>query len=103
MLWAASTPLTATQVQAELGSPLATTTVSTILTRLVEKGLAVRSQVPGSRAFRYAPAQERAEHAADQMRAFLDSVEERRAVLAHFLGRLTTAERRALRDLLRRR
>ena len=102
-LWAAPGPLTATQVQTELGNALAPTTISTILVRLVDKGLAVRSQEAGTKAFRYAPAQERAQHAAEQMHAFLDSVDEPRAVLTHFLGRLSPAERRTLRDLLQRR
>jgi predicted transcriptional regulator len=42
-LWAASRPLTAGEVNAEVGSRLAYNTVQTILSRLTEKRLVVRA------------------------------------------------------------
>ena len=102
-LWASDHPLTAAEVQAQLGGELAATTVITILGRLVAKDMVVRSRADSERVFRYAPTHERAEHAAEQMFAFLGTGDDRRAVLARFLGRLSAADRRAIADLLRRR
>lgn len=95
--------MTAAEVQAELGGDLATTTVITILTRLVSKGMVERHRDPGDRAHRYAPTRERAEDAAERMYAFLGTEPDRRAVLARFLGRLSAADRRTVLDLLGRR
>jgi predicted transcriptional regulator len=102
-LWAAEHPLTAAEVQADLGDGLATTTVITILTRLMAKGQVARVRSAKERVYRYAATRERAEHVAEQMFAFLGTGEERRAVLARFVGRLSPADRRAIVDLLRRR
>ena len=101
-LWAADRPLTAAEVQAELGGELAATTVITILTRLMAKDQVERVRGVGERVYRYSPTHERAQHAADQMVAFLGSGEDRRAVLARFLGRLSAADRRAVVQMLRR-
>lgn len=102
-LWAADAPLTAAEVQAHLDADLAATTIITILNRLVDKGMVERTRAAGSRAHRYAPTRERAEHAADRMYAFLETDADRRAVLARFVGRLSADDRRAVLDLLRRR
>lgn len=102
-LWAADAPLTAADVQAQLGGDLATTTVITILNRLVEKQMVERTRNDGERSYRYAPTRQRAEHAADRMYAFLEAGADRDAVLARFIGRLSAADRRAMLDLLRRR
>ena len=102
-LWAARGPLTAGEVQAELGDDLALTTVITILTRLVTKGIVRRSRTEGERAYRYAPCQERAEHAAQQMLDLLGTGNERRSVLARFVGSLSPSDRSALGELLGRR
>jgi predicted transcriptional regulator len=101
-LWAADRPLTAAEVQAGLGGELAATTVVTILTRLMGKGRVERVRTAGERVYRYAATREHAEYAADQMLAFLGSGEDRRAVLARFLGRLSAADRRAMVQMLRR-
>jgi predicted transcriptional regulator len=101
-LWAADGPATAAEVQAQVGGELATTTVLTILTRLMAKDQVERVREPGERVYRYAVTRERAEHAADQMHAFLGSGEERRATLARFVSRLSRAERRAMAELLQR-
>ena len=102
-LWAADDPVTAVQVQSSLGTDLAVTTVITILNRLVDKGLATRTRAAGERAFRYAAVSERADHAADRMYAFLEGDSDHGAVLARFIGRLSDEDRRAMRDLLKRR
>jgi len=102
-LWAADSALTATEVQTHLGADLAATTIITILNRLVDKGMVERTRAPGERAYRYAATRERAEHAADQMYAFLETDADHRAVLSRFVGRLSADDRRAVLDLLRRR
>ena len=102
-LWAADTPLTAAEVQVQLGADLAATTIITILNRLVDKKMVERTRAAGERPYRYAATRERAEHAADRMYAFLETDADRRAVLARFVGRLSAADRRAMLDLLRSR
>jgi predicted transcriptional regulator len=99
-LWASSSALTPSDVRDLLPGDLAYTTVLTILRRLHDKGLVVREQPAGSRAYAYAPAVEQAELAAKQMHAFMAAGDDRRAVLARFLGRLSAADRRTLKDLL---
>ncbi|MBW8825239.1 MAG: BlaI/MecI/CopY family transcriptional regulator [Acidobacteria bacterium] len=101
-LWAADRPLTAAEVQGQLAGELAATTVITILSRLMEKGQVERRRAAGERVYRYAVTRERAEHAAEQMHAFLGTGDQRRATLARFITRLSRADRRALADLLRR-
>jgi predicted transcriptional regulator len=101
-LWAADAPMTAGEVQAQLGD-LAATTIITILNRLVDKGLVERKRAAGERAHRYAATRERAEHAANRMYALLEPDVDHRAVLARFVGRLSAADRRAVLDLLRKR
>ena len=100
-LWAADGPLTAAEVREQLGGDLAYTTVLTILRRLFDKSIAVRTPADSGRAYRYAPALEQAEHAAQQMHAFMTSSSDSRAVLARFLGHLSAADRRTLSTLLR--
>jgi predicted transcriptional regulator len=100
-LWAADGPLTAAEVREQLDGDLAYTTVLTILKRLFDKGIAVRTPAESGRAFRYAPAVEQAEHAAQQMHAYMAASSDSRAVLARFLGQLSPADRRTLSDLLR--
>src|SRR5262245_36218995 len=63
-LWAEPLPLTPTQLHGTLGRDLAYNTVHTILTRLCDKGLVVRTTIDGRPA--YAPAQGAAEWAAGQ-------------------------------------
>jgi predicted transcriptional regulator len=101
-LWAADRAMTPAQVREEIPGDLAYTTVLTILRRLYDKGVLLREPVDGSRAFAYAPAMDEAEHAAEQMHAYLESGSNREAVLTRFLGRLTAAERSTLSSLLRK-
>jgi predicted transcriptional regulator len=101
-LWAAEEPLSPAQVRERVGGELAYTTVLTILRRLFDKGLAVRSPAPAGRSYCYAPALEQAEHAAQQMHAFVAASDDSSAVLRRFLGHLTAADRTTLAALLRR-
>ncbi|MGC0417266.1 BlaI/MecI/CopY family transcriptional regulator [Embleya sp. AB8] len=104
ILGAAERPLTPGEVRAALdtgpGGPLARTTVVTILTRLLDKGVVVRT--PAGRAFAYAPVTDLATMAADRMRAVLDREPDRRSVLARFVSRLDQDDERHLRELLDR-
>lgn len=100
-LWRADEPLSPGQVREALGGDLAYTTVMTILTRLHDKGSVTRTRL--GRAFVYTPAFEQAELAASQMRELLDRGQDRRAVLARFVGTLSRDDERTLAALLRRR
>jgi predicted transcriptional regulator len=98
ILWAADGPLTPAQIQVALGRELAYNTVHTILTRLCDKGLVVRTTVDGRPA--YAPAQGAAEWAAGQMRAVLERGADRAAILHRFVSSLSPDDERALRAVL---
>ncbi|WP_034092609.1 BlaI/MecI/CopY family transcriptional regulator [Streptacidiphilus albus] len=102
VLWAGSGPLTPADVQSALGGGLARTTVATILSRLHEKGVVVRTRV--GRAFAYAPAQEAQDApglAARRMRSELDKGADRQTVLARFVSGLSPDDEQLLRALLR--
>jgi predicted transcriptional regulator len=102
LLWTAEVPLSPAEVQAQLGGDLAYNTVLTILTRLVEKGLARRrANVTGGRGYEYFPAEDQATFAARRMRAVLDGPGDRRAVLRQFTADLDEADAELLRALLR--
>lgn len=98
-LWAAGRPLTPGEVLEELGDRLAYTTVMTALSRLHEKGAVERER--SGRAYAYTPVLDQAGIAATRMRALLDAREDRRAVLARFVGSLSDDDERALAALLR--
>lgn len=97
-LWAQPLPLTPIQLHTTLGRDLAYNTVHTILTRLCDKGLVVRTSVDGRPA--YAPAQGAAEWAAGQMRAVLERGADRAAILHRFVSSLSPADEQALRAVL---
>ena len=98
-LWAADEPLTPAAVQTLLGGELAYTTVMTALTRLHEKGVVSRGRV--GRAYAYKAVLDEPGIAAAQMQQLLESGEDRRAVLARFVGSLSDDDERALIELLR--
>ncbi|HEY7177218.1 MAG TPA: BlaI/MecI/CopY family transcriptional regulator [Micromonosporaceae bacterium] len=98
-LWAASGPVTATAVQAQLGGDLAYGTITTILGRLRAKGLVVRTQI--GRTYEYAPKQDAASHTASRMHSLLVSRTDRAAVLARFVSELSPEEERLLQAVLR--
>jgi len=98
-LWAASGPVSATAVQAELGGDLAYGTITTILGRLRAKGLVVRNQV--GRTYTYQPAQDAASHTASRMHSLLISRGDRAEVLARFVSELSPEEEQLLQAVLR--
>ena len=97
-LWSAAEPLSPGEVQASLDGGLAYATVSTILTRLHEKGLVVRTKV--ERTNFYTPSLEESEHVSEQVRRLLDRGDHS-AVLQGFLDGLSPDDERLLRRLLR--
>jgi len=102
VLWAEAAPLSPGQVQQRLGRDLAYNTVQTILTRLLEKGLARRRvNLAGGRGYEYFAAEDRTTAAARRMRAVLDGPGDRGAVLRRFTADLEPADADLLRALLR--
>ncbi|MFF7275180.1 BlaI/MecI/CopY family transcriptional regulator [Streptomyces griseorubiginosus] len=97
-LWAADTPLTPAQVQAELASDLARTTVTTILSRLHEKGTLERER--RGRGFAYRPVADPHGLTALRMHGELDRDSDRATVLARFVDRLSPDDEQILRQLL---
>jgi predicted transcriptional regulator len=101
-LAAADRPLTPAEVQTELGSDLAYTTVMTTLSRLHAKHALVRS--PHGRAFAYElvgdAAGARASVTAHQMHKLLAAGTDRASVLSHFVESLDGDSERLLRELL---
>lgn len=87
-LWDSSEPLTVRQVHERLSRDrdLAYTTVMTVLDRLAKKG--VVTQQRADRAYRYVPAQTRAEMTAAIMLDALSATGDQDAALAYFVGRL---------------
>jgi predicted transcriptional regulator len=101
-LWSAPGPLTVVEVMESVAdNQLAYSTVHTILSRLVAKGLVVRERV--GRADRYASTRAADDLAAERMHAVLNAGADRTAVLGRFVDRLSRADERALRRLLDRR
>ncbi|GAA2580142.1 BlaI/MecI/CopY family transcriptional regulator [Streptomyces tubercidicus] len=97
-LWAAEGPLSAAEVQSALGGQLARTTITTILTRLHDKGAVSRSRA--GRGFAYSPIQDSAGLTARRMRSELDKQDDRSTALARFVSQLTSEDEQLLRVLL---
>ncbi|GAA1520100.1 BlaI/MecI/CopY family transcriptional regulator [Kribbella lupini] len=97
-LWASRTPLTTSQVQAQVGAGLAYNTVQTILTRLAAKGLLERAE--RGRAHVYWPTKDEASSAAAQLRTTLRAVGDRGKVLREFAAGLDDDEAEILRQWL---
>ncbi|MGY3684973.1 BlaI/MecI/CopY family transcriptional regulator [Streptomyces sp. TE33382] len=97
-LWAADGPQTAGQVQRSLTGELARTTVTTILSRLFEKGAVGRER--SGRGFAYFPVQDTHGVTARRMHHELDKDTDRHTVLARFVSDLGPEDERILRDLL---
>jgi predicted transcriptional regulator len=98
VLRAADGPATAGWVQERLGGDLAYTTVITILTRLLAKGVVTRERA--GRSFVWTPVSDEAGLAAHRMRKLLDGESDREAVLASFVTSLEPDDERLLRELL---
>lgn len=87
-LWAAGRPFGVRDVMGSLsGKPRAYTTVMTILTRLIEKGLVRR--LPAGRTFVYEPAGSEAELSAGVIREVLEGSRDPQAVLARFVEQIS--------------
>ncbi|QLJ02025.1 BlaI/MecI/CopY family transcriptional regulator [Streptomyces sp. NEAU-sy36] len=100
-LWAAGGPRTPGQIQAVLGADLARTTVTTILSRLHDKGVVERQRK--GRGYVYSPVQEVQDAhglTARRMHSELDRDSDRETVLARFVAQLSPDDERILRDLL---
>ncbi|MFF2811096.1 BlaI/MecI/CopY family transcriptional regulator [Streptomyces sp. NPDC058000] len=97
-LWAAGEPLTPAEVQGELDGRLARTTVTTILSRLHDKGAVSRSRA--GRGFAYSPIHDSAGLTARRMRSELDKQDDRITALARFVSELTIEDEQLLRSLL---
>ncbi|SCF60556.1 Predicted transcriptional regulator [Streptomyces sp. Ncost-T10-10d] len=97
-LWAAGTPLTPGEVQGAIGAALARTTVTTILSRLYEKGTVTRTRA--GRGFAYTPTEDAPGLTARRMHSELQKEEDRSTVLARFVSQLTDEDEQLLRDLL---
>ncbi|MET7762369.1 BlaI/MecI/CopY family transcriptional regulator [Streptomyces sp. NPDC005393] len=97
-LWAADGPLTPADVQRTLGGALARTTVTTILTRLHDKGAVARARA--GRGYAYTPTQDSPGLTARRMRSELEKEEDRETVLARFVSELSDDDERLLRSLL---
>ncbi|MEU0050379.1 BlaI/MecI/CopY family transcriptional regulator [Streptomyces sp. NPDC006184] len=97
-LWAAGTPLTPGRVQQELAADLARTTVTTILSRLHEKGAVDREQ--HGRGYAYYPVHDAAGLTARRMHGELDRDTDRETVLARFVAQLSPDDEQVLRRLL---
>ncbi|MFE3830289.1 BlaI/MecI/CopY family transcriptional regulator [Streptomyces sp. NPDC059092] len=97
-LWAADGPLTPGRVQEQLGGSLARTTVTTILSRLYEKGAVTR--VRAGRGYAYTPTEDAPGLTARRMHSELAKDEDRSAVLARFVSQLNDEDERLLRSLL---
>ncbi|MFJ9820931.1 BlaI/MecI/CopY family transcriptional regulator [Streptomyces sp. NPDC101151] len=97
-LWSAGAPRTPGQVQLSLGADLARTTVTTILTRLHDKGMVERQRQ--GRGYAYFPLQDAQGLTARRMHSELDRDSDRETVLARFVAQLSPDDERILRDLL---
>ena len=97
-LWAAGAPMTATDVQREIGGELAYNTVQTILIRLLEKNVLQRRRA--GRGHEYWPVEDAATAAATRMRAALADRSDRHAVLQQFAASLDESDAAVLRKLL---
>lgn len=88
----------APEVHQAIAPDLAYTTVTTVLTRLWEKGRVERTR--RGRSYVYSPVRSEAEHRADSMTTTLSASADRGAVLSSFVDGLTPTDVALLRDLL---
>lgn len=96
-LWSAG-PLAATELRDALADRgLALTTVHTVLGRLEQKGFVLHDD---GRPRRFRARGTREEHAAELMHEVLGQAADRQAVLARFVGGVSSEEMRMLRALL---
>jgi predicted transcriptional regulator len=97
-LWAGGRPLSPAEVLTAIGGGLAYTTVVTILTRMVDKGILTRTKA--GRMFTYLPVADASGLAARRMLAQLEREKDKAKVLLHFVDVLSPAEEDVLRAIL---
>ena len=100
IMWANDDAMTPAEVLEALGTDLAYTTVMTIQTRLLEKGLVERQR--RGRAYAYRPTVTEAELRASKMSDALTAAKDRDAVLGRFVDTLSASEAASLRGILER-
>ncbi|MEU9867905.1 BlaI/MecI/CopY family transcriptional regulator [Actinomadura sp. NPDC048021] len=98
VLQGAGDALTAAEVRRRLDERLAYSTVVTILSRMHDKGLLVRTKA--GRAFRYAPVSDEPGLAAHRMHQVMNGRPDREAVLVRFVEALSGEDERRVRELL---
>lgn len=98
VLWAAGAPLSPGEINDRLDAGYAYTSVATILTRLLAKGLVARS--PAGRAFVYEASVDESDLAARRIGEVLDATSDRSQVLSKFIGGLSAKEMRAIKAAL---
>lgn len=96
-LWAVE-EAAASEVHQAVAPDLAYTTVTTVLSRLWEKGRLERTR--RGRSYLYSPVRSEAEYRADTMTTTLGAAVDRAAVLSSFVDALTANDVAVLRDLL---
>lgn len=98
VLWAADGPLSPGEITERLDADYAYTSIATVLTRLLAKGLVRRS--PSGRAFTYCAAMDESELAVRRIAEVLDASSDRSQVLSRLIGGLSARETSAIRTLL---
>jgi predicted transcriptional regulator len=103
ILWASPTPLTSHEIleRANAESALALTTVLTVLSRLVDKGLATRGAGEG-RSLLFSAAQTREQHTADLLLKIVSGSSNPALAFSHFAEGLNDTDLAALRQVLDR-
>jgi len=98
ILWEEEDGLTPRQVHTHLGPnhKVAYTTVTTVITRLWNKGQLTRTAEGIS--FRYSTKESQEEYAARRMQEILDTAGDRNLALNRFMGHLTEEDLRLLRE-----
>ncbi|MBI1758696.1 MAG: BlaI/MecI/CopY family transcriptional regulator [Actinobacteria bacterium] len=94
----AGRPVSPAYVRDALGAELAYTTVTTVMTRLHDRGLLARQR--SGRAFVYTAVGDPAQVTARRMHRLLDVDDDRAGVLARFVGGLNPTDEQLLRSLL---
>ncbi len=97
-MWDSGEALLPAEILEKTGLDLAYTSIATVLTRLLEKGLVERE--PEGRAFRYRAAFDEGELAAKRIGVILSHTSDRNAALAGFVSTLGKRDAATLRSLL---
>jgi predicted transcriptional regulator len=100
VLWNAERPLLPGEINDRLEGGYAYTSVATILSRLLAKGLVER--VPAGRAYAYNAAIDEPDLAVRRISELLDATSDRSQVLSRLIGGLSEREATAIRAMLER-